>query len=226
VIAGSVGSTRTIAALVDFDADYLEPGRIAYLGTGTVAVGELEGQITNRAMDVAASLGTTGSPVHVTSNIVGLLWSKLAYTAMVAATATTDVPMADCFDWKPASPVFQALAGEVLEVAIARGLTVESFGPFDPSDALARSDSQWRRALERVAATARQSSKKHSGIWRDLAIRRRPTEVPALFEPVIRAAEESDVATPHLVALLATVAEIEAARRPRSVENLVQLGVA
>src|ERR1700742_2692290 len=42
-IAAAIGQNRTIGALVNFSADYLEPGVITYAGAGTVRIGGLDG---------------------------------------------------------------------------------------------------------------------------------------------------------------------------------------
>jgi 2-dehydropantoate 2-reductase len=55
VIAAEIGANRTIGALVNFSADYLEPGLITYAGAGTVRIGGLDGQPSPR-LDMAAGL--------------------------------------------------------------------------------------------------------------------------------------------------------------------------
>src|SRR5580693_202960 len=47
-IAAAIGAERTIGALVNFSADYLEPGLITYGGAGTVRIGGLDGQPSPR----------------------------------------------------------------------------------------------------------------------------------------------------------------------------------
>src|SRR3989441_10592532 len=41
VIAARIGAARTVGAFVNFGADYLEPGRVMYGGTGALYPGEL-----------------------------------------------------------------------------------------------------------------------------------------------------------------------------------------
>jgi ketopantoate reductase len=72
-IAAAIGAERTIGALVNFSADYLEPGLITYGGAGTVRIGGLDGKSSPR-LDAAATLLSGWGPVEVTDNI----WRDLA----------------------------------------------------------------------------------------------------------------------------------------------------
>ena len=86
VIAEAVGAARTVGAFVNFGADYVAPGRIHYAGRGTFVVGELDGRHSPRVAALARDLGA-----EVTDNVVGYLWAKAAYGAMLFATAVSDL---------------------------------------------------------------------------------------------------------------------------------------
>src|SRR5262249_43422186 len=94
VIAAAPGHGRTGGCLVNFSADYLEPGLIHYGGPGTIKVGELDGRITPRLEQLRDLLAAMGA-VETTSNIWGYLWGKLGYGNMLYATALADASMAD-----------------------------------------------------------------------------------------------------------------------------------
>src|SRR5438445_9216242 len=96
-IARLVGEQRTIGAFVNFSADYLEPGLIHFAGPGAFYIGELDGSITPRLLDLRQALSHWGD-VQVTDNIWGFLWGKQAYGAMMFATALTNDSMADAID--------------------------------------------------------------------------------------------------------------------------------
>ena len=99
-IVAAIGAQRTIGALVNFSADYLEPGLITYAGAGTVRIGGLDGKPSPRLDRAAALLSGWGS-VAVTGNIWGYLWGKLGYANMLFGTALTDETMADIIDRSP-----------------------------------------------------------------------------------------------------------------------------
>jgi Asp-tRNA(Asn)/Glu-tRNA(Gln) amidotransferase A subunit family amidase len=54
--------------------------------------------------------------------------------------------------------------------------------PLEPLDGLDMDDLD--ASLDRLVAFNRASAKTHSGVYRDLAVRRRPTEAPAILEPL------------------------------------------
>src|SRR6185436_18267244 len=76
-ISSLVGAQRTIGAFVNFSADYLEPGLIHFGGRGAFKIGELDGQITPRVLELQRALSAWGR-VDVTDNIWGFLWGKQA----------------------------------------------------------------------------------------------------------------------------------------------------
>ena len=69
----------------------------------------------------------------------------------------------------------------------------------------------------------RGSAKTHSGIWRDLAVRKRRTEVDAQVVPVIEAGAARGIACPGLSRLADLIHEIEGGRRPLTDDNLLEL---
>lgn len=178
-VAAAVGAEQTVGGFVNFGADYLEPGVIFFGGHGAFFVGELDGRPSKRVQALVADLVHSQS----TGNIFGYLWSKLAYTAILAATAVSDRSMADSLENPRYRRLFVALADEVLTRAEA---PPEPFDGFDPVDL--------DGSITRLADFNRSSGKTHSGIYRDLAVRHRPTEVEALLGsldgPLVRRTRE------------------------------------
>ena len=69
----------------------------------------------------------------------------------------------------------------------------------------------------------RRSTKSHSGIWRDLAVRKRKTEAEAQLGPIIKVGKKNGIETPLTAKLMAMVLEIEAGDRRLGLENLEEL---
>ncbi len=227
VIAQLAGAARTVGAFVNFGADYLEPGVIHYGGRGAVVVGEIDGRITPRATAIREAWLALDERALVTANIWGYLWGKEAYGAMLFATALTNDSIADALALPQYRPTYVALAREALAVAAARGVTPEAFDCFDPAAYLPQAEAgAAERSLEALVAHNRRSAKSHSGIWRDLAVRKRRTEVDAQLGVVVRLGAEAGVATPLTARLVELIHEIEEARRPQSRETLDLLAAA
>lgn len=197
VIASIVGEARTIGAFVNFGADYLGPGVIHRGNRAAVVIGELDGRITPRLQALHATLRDFDDRAMITTNLWGYLWGKLAYGAQLFATALTNESIADALALPAYRDLFIALAREVLTVATARGIVPEGFDGFDPRAFLPGVEpAVSSRSLDDMVAFNRASAKTHSGIWRDLAVRKRRTEVDAQLGPIVTLGAEVGVPTP------------------------------
>jgi 2-dehydropantoate 2-reductase len=226
-IAEIVGAPRTVGAFVNFGADYLEPGVIQYGGRGAVVVGETDGRVSPRVLAIRDAWLGFDDRASVTPNIWGYLWGKEAYGAMLFATALTNESIADALAMPAHRPLFIALAREILAVAEAREVTPEAFDGFDPAAYLPSAPAgAAARSLDALVAHNRRSAKTHSGIWRDLAVRRRRTEVDAQLGIITTLGKEAAVATPLTDRLIALIHEVEAGVRPQSLDTLNALGAA
>jgi len=220
-IADVVGADRTVGAFVNFGADYLEPGVIHYGGHGAVMVGEIDGRLTPRVAAIRDSWRQFDPRAMVTPNIWGYLWGKEAYGAMLFATALTNESIADALAMPAYRHLYIALAREILAVAAARTVRPEAFDGFDPAAYLATAPAGAAEgSLDALVAHNRRSAKSHSGIWRDLAVRKRPTEVDAQLGIVVTLGAEAGVPTPLTARLVALIHEIERGARPQSIDTL------
>lgn len=223
-IADVIGAERTIGAFVNFGADYLEPGVIHWGGRGAVVVGELDGRDTLRVAAIHELLGKFEPDARLTDNIFGYLWGKLAYAALLFATALTDASIADVLASRAHRPLLVALAREVVAVAHARQVSPEGFDGFDPQAFRpAAANEHAESSLDDLIEFNRRSAKTHSGIWRDLAVHERPTEVDAQLGAVVRLAREVGVETPLSERLIRQIHEIERGERMRGWANLGEL---
>jgi 2-dehydropantoate 2-reductase len=118
-------------------------------------------------------------------------------------------------------------------VAAARGVTPEAFDGFDPVAYLPATSqdagqdagydggrSAAERSLDDLVAFNRRSAKTHSGIWRDLAVRKRRTEVDAQLGIVVALAHEAGVSAPLTTRLVELIHDIENGVRPQSLATL------
>jgi 2-dehydropantoate 2-reductase len=220
VIAKLVGEQRTVGAFVNFSADYLEPGLIHFAGRGTFVIGELDGSITPRLHQLQQALGHWGN-VQTTDNIWGYLWGKQAYGAMLFATALTNDSMADAIDQH--RQVSVDLAREVLRVAAAQDITPLGFDGFEPEAIGSADRSEVNASLDRLIAIRHTDEKTHSGVWRDMAVRKRRTEVDAHFLPIVDLAQQFGLEVPLLQRMIEMIHEVEDGRRAFSGANLDEL---
>jgi 2-dehydropantoate 2-reductase len=223
VIAEVVGRERTIGAFVNFGADYIEPGRILFGNRGSVVVGELDGAMTPRIADLHAQLKVFEPDAVLSDNIFGYLWGKAGYGSILKASALDNDSIADFIAAPGRRALIVALVREILAVAAAEKVRVLGFNGFDP-EGFARGDAAAiEESMQRMEVFNRGSAKSHSGIWRDLAVRKRQTDVAAQLAPVRAAARRHGLPTPIADRLVALIGEVEAGRRaigPESADAL------
>ncbi len=213
IIAGIVGPERTIGCFVNFGADYEQPGVIMYGGRGAVVVGELDGRRTPRIERVHALFRLFEPEAVLTDNIWGYLWSKMIYGALLFATALTDAPIADVLEAARYRPVLAALGREVAAVAAAERVRLEAFDGFDPEAfTAAGAPPALERSFAEMVAFNRRSAKSHSGIWRDLAVRKRQTEVDGLIAPIVEIAGRHRIEVPLTARLIELIHGLEQGR--------------
>lgn len=221
IIAGHVGRERTVGAFIHFGADYLEPGLIQLANEQPIHIGELDGRVTPRAEALRDTLAHV-MPSRVTENIWGFLWGKLVYGAMAFAVSCVDAPVAAVIADPRGRRVARAAAAEAYLVAHARAPRLERIGEFDPNafapgaDQPARGDA----ALRDMAGGMQNSLKQHMGIWRDLKVKRRRTEVDMQTAVIVQHGRELDIPTPVNAAVLGVIHEIEGGRRGMGWANL------
>ena len=119
--------------------------------------------------------------------------------------------------------VMGKIGGEIVLAAKAAGITPVGVDGFD-AEAFGRGDERKIAAsCDAMAEHYRHSAKTRSGIWRDIAVRKRKTEVGPLLAPVIVAGKKFGVATPATERLGVLIAEMEDGKRDFSPDNLLEL---
>jgi 2-dehydropantoate 2-reductase len=223
VIAGLIGADRTIGAFINYNADYLEPGVIHYGGPGAFYVGEIDGSMSPRVEEMVRCFRHWGD-VHATRNIFGYLWSKLGYANMLYTTALVDAPMADVVDRHHRLMV--ELACEVYDAAEAEGVRLEPFDNVEPYLYYPRDRQDWKaidRSLDSLVALMRKSEKQKTGVWRDLAIRKRKTEVDYHLGASATAGASHGLEMPLTHRVIDLIHDIEDSRRSMSWANIDEL---
>jgi len=226
LIARAVGPERTVGCLVNWAADWQAPGRILFGGEGALVLGELDGRLSERVQRLAKLLDVV-APTRVSDNVLGYTWSKHVYGALLVATALVDAHVYEVVERSPAvQQMLVALVVENMAVAERAGIRLEPFDEYAPADyiAAARGDVGARaRAMASIATHYRAATKTKTGIWRDLAVRKRKTEVGALLGATVVRARAFGLAMPLTRRLIELIEELEAGRRQMAWANLDEL---
>jgi 2-dehydropantoate 2-reductase len=226
-VAAILGRQRVIGALVGWGATLHEPGVYEMTSRGELVVGELDGRVTARVQQLAAMLHTA-APTTVSANIYGVLWSKLAINCVITALgAVTGQLLGQMLQRAAVRRLSLAIASEVVDVAQARGITLEPVGgtldihrlylPADRRVGGFNFDLFPKHAIMMMVGSKFRKLK--SSMLQSIE-RGRRTEIDFMNGYVVECGRESQVPTPVNAALAEMVREIEAGRRAISPDNL------
>lgn len=224
IIAGIAGRDRTIGAFINYGADWMAPGEIMFGNRGAVVLGELDGAITPRLQALHALLRDFEPDAITTPDIWAYLWGKLGYGAMLFAQALGEAGIADCLARPELLALWRQLGAEAISVALAEGVQPRGFNGFE-IDAFrpGASEAAARASVAAMAAFNRGSAKTHSGVWRDLWVRQRRTEVDVQIAPIVEHGARHGIACPATRRLVAMIHAAEQGRLPMSDDNLLEL---
>jgi 2-dehydropantoate 2-reductase len=200
------------------------PGVYEKTTVGTIHIGELDGKISERLRGLA-EVCETCTPVVMTDNIRGALWSKLAINCTITTIgALTGDTLGDLVtDWR-IRRVFLRTYGEVVETAEASGVMLEKIAT-DPKLLYISRDANMVQFIIKetmVRVVGIRYGKQKSSSLQSLE-RGRKTEIDYLNGYVVQQAESVDVPTPVNAALVKMIKEIESGERKISRENVDDL---
>ncbi|SDG31275.1 ketopantoate reductase family protein [Sulfitobacter delicatus] len=218
VIAARIGAENTVGCFVNYGADWLEAGRILFGNRAAVAVGELDGSMSDRVAEVHALLKLVEPDAVATDNIWGYLWGKMGYGSLLFCTALTPDSMSDAMARPEHRAAYRALGHEVMTLAAHEGVTPLGFNGFDPAAFLANDTAAIDVAMDKMVAHNRETAKTHSGIWRDLAVRKRKTEVDAQIGVMVDLGRAAGIPVPTLARMVDLIHDIEDGKREQSAD--------
>jgi 2-dehydropantoate 2-reductase len=228
-IAAIIGRERTVGAHVNFGSDYLDPGRILYGSEGTFYVGELDGSVTDRVKGLHDKL-CRFTEVVVTPNIWGYKWAKQCWASLNYATSLVDADAGDILADPRNRRLGVALLAESVHLAKLEGVMLEAFDGFEPALMRPTTPAAWEAAMESIDKMADEywrpahRLKKRTGVWRDLVVRKRKTEVDYRIGDLVRRGRARGLEMRLNAALWQMIHEIEDGKRAMVAENLRELG--
>lgn len=173
-LAQSLGAARVALGVTTIGAHLMAPGRAQLAGDGVISLG-----IHSRLRPLAEMLRAAGFVVEDAPDPDVLLWGKLVLNAAInPLAALLRVPNGELLKRPTARALMVALAREAAAVAVAQGIRLPYPDPVVATETIAR----------RTAAN-------RSSMLQDV-LRGAPTEIDAICGAVLRAGEQTNVATP------------------------------
>ncbi len=171
----------------------------------------------------------TFTEVIVTPNIWGYKWAKQCWASLNYATALVDADAGDILADERNRRVGVALLAESVRLAKHEEVRLEAFDGFEPDLMSPATPQEWKTAmdsLDRMADAywrAPDHLKKRTGVWRDLVVRKRKTEVDPRIGDLVLRGRARGLEMPLNAALWQMIHEIEDGKRPMVPENLREL---
>lgn len=219
VIEEYVGKKRVVGAFVNWAADYIEPGVIQFGGRSNFVIGEMDGTITSRLSSLQEFCSPFQRP-DISPDVMRQLWSKQVNICAMFATGITHLMIPGGMDYEPAQETIACIALEAMQVPEKLGVELVSFDDFRPD--LYR-EGRYREALKVTADHYRPMVKNYTGLYRDLAVRKRKSEIHGTVGVMVEMGEKMGLKLPLNKKLITMVREIEEGKRSIDTANLISL---
>jgi 2-dehydropantoate 2-reductase len=229
-VSAILGRERVIGALVGWGATMHAPGVYEMTSHGEIVVGELDGQLTPRVQKLKATLEAIG-PVTASTNIYGILWSKLTINCATSATGAVTGQLLGEMLWRNAGRrLALAITSEVVDVAEAHGISLEPVGGtldvhhlYLPPQRRARGVGLDLIVKHTIMLVVGSKFRRLKSSMLQSIERGRRAEIDFLNGYVVERGQEKGVPTPVNAALTEMVREVEAGTRQISPDNLEEL---
>jgi 2-dehydropantoate 2-reductase len=216
------GTGRAVGAVVTVSGYVEDPGTVVHSNVGDLTLGHLDGRGT-AALGELAELLSPVCPVNATGEIRRALWSKAVLGAVWFATALVDEDVEAILERDEYLGALGALAAEVAWTGRAEGVECFAIDGFDPRAFLTADVASQRESWQRHRAFWRSVGQTRTGVWRDLVVHRRRTEVACIVAPVLDFSRRAGREPVRVARLVQLIEEVENGVRGLSWENLDEL---
>ncbi len=190
-ICKHIDRKKVLLGVTGQGATLLGSGQICHAGWGKTYVGELDHQMTDRAVRIAQMFCSAGIETETSPNIHDHVWGKLLVNVGVnALTALTGFKNGQLLDYPETTRLMERLVFEAAEVARKKGVHIEE----DP--------------IEKVRKAIEATRENRSSMGQDFDHRRK-TEIDAINGAVVREAQSLGIPVPFNQAVTDLVKAIE-----------------
>ncbi len=192
-ISACVGQENVIAGTTAHGSTLLGPGKVRHAGRGLTVIGEINGQVSSRVLQIASMLNEATIQTKVTDNVLGLIWDKLLVNVGInALTAITGLENGKLLHFRETEELLEMAVSEGIRVARAKGIML---GYDDP--------------IAHTKEICSLTGKNKSSMLQDI-LNKRKTEIDTINGAIVREGEQLGIETPVnkvLTNLIKTVQE-------------------
>jgi 2-dehydropantoate 2-reductase len=194
ILADAVGKDRVLGGRTFAGGVLIAPGQVIAGCKGRrTYVGELDGEITERALEIAGQFNQAGLETVVSSNILGIMWDKLLINVATGAlSGITRLPYGGLYSVREIMECAAEAVSEAIAVAEAMGVTLAMT---DPKEI-------WFKAADQLPSEFKAS------MLQDIEKGSR-TEIDFINGSVVRLGAKHGIPTPVNRALVACIKGIE-----------------
>jgi 2-dehydropantoate 2-reductase len=206
-VADRVGASRTVAAMVHVVGTLDRPGEVTRHTDGTLHIGSAaEPGVARDRLVRLADLLSVAVDCSAVDDVWGYIWSKQVWGATMPVNALVDQPAADTYGHEWVQRILLAVIVEGMQAAAAAGIRLRPYERFDPTLFDLGAGRPWTAFRPLLP---RGSAKGNSGVWRDIRVHHRPTEVPHLTGELVRIGRRHGLAMSVNARIAELVAGIE-----------------
>ena len=219
-LAPIIGKDRDLACVVELSAAIFEPGRvkrkISHAHTMFI-LGELDGKITPRLLEVTQILKNVAGIVETTPNIMGNKWTKIVFNSMSGLDAIAGVPTKELVENHPDILEIMIKVGqESIKVPLALGYTLDPIFGMTSSDFMNSTDEVLKTMFRKFFSVVRESRPSHA--LQDI-VKGRRTELHYMNGLIVEKGRETKVSTPLNETVLSLVTQIEQGKLKPGLSN-------
>jgi 2-dehydropantoate 2-reductase len=193
-IAEIVGRERVVLGVCYHSATVLGPGHVLHGGQGRTFIGEIDGDVSARAEQIARTFRSAGLEIEASAQVLREIWSKLALNvATLPTSAILRLSAEKLCGATEMQELMKALLREVVAVAQAQGIRLDF-------------DERWSAITSLLGKLAPNTK---GSMLQDVEKDRR-TEIDVMCGAIVEAGQRLNIPTPFNDAMLWLMKTIEA----------------
>jgi 2-dehydropantoate 2-reductase len=189
VIEGIVGQNKLLAGVTYNSGTLVAPGHVHFTNVGKTTIGELNGNVSERAEKVANIFRRAGFEIQVTDEVLKAIWSKLVYNSTnLAPMSLLGFKVGEFAKHDGTRNLSAALLREAVQVANAQGIALDY-------------EERWETICDGLDKAAASGSQGKASMLQDVENRRR-TEIEVINGAIVDAGQRLGIPTPYNQAMV------------------------